>query len=272
MPSRKQPSAAPEEAIKTGFYWATALLSAAALAVAVAKCFAAVDVNWPETALLAAAVAGTVATLARQAPILHAVCATIFIILIGGGVSLLNAKTGIPFGANIFGQGIGKKLFNILPWVLPLIWPVAILNSRGVARLILRPWRKTKSYGFRLIGLAALLTVLFDFAFEPFASRVKHYWYWAPTALPISWQGAPLVGFFSWAVVTILALAFVTPLLINKKPRQPSLPDFFPLGIWLGGIVLFGAGCAVERIWPAVVADVVIGAVTTVFALRGARW
>jgi len=63
-------------------------------------------------------------------------------------------------------------------------------------RLILRPWRKIRSYGFWLIGLTALLTMLFDLAFDPFASRVKHYWLWVPTKFPLTWQGAPLVNFF----------------------------------------------------------------------------
>ncbi len=272
MPNRDQPTSDLAGKLKSGFYWATAFLSAGALVVAVIKCLVATDLNWPETALLSVAVAGTVATLSRQLPVLHALSATILIILIGGGVSVLNAKTGMPFGANIVGQASGARLFDILPWALPLLWPVAILSSRGVARLILRPWRKTKSYGFRLIGVAAVLTVLFEFAFEPFASRVKHYWYWEPTALPVTWQGAPLVDFFGWMVVTVLILAFVTPLLINKKPRQQSAPDFFPLGIWLGGLVLFGAGCVAQKIWPAVGADATIGTITTVFALRGARW
>jgi len=272
MPTRNPPPSAFVEKMKSGFYWAAAFLSAAALILAVVKCFASTNLNWPETALLSLAVAGTVATLSRQLPLLHALFATIFIALIGGGVSALNARTGMPFGAYIFGSGTGVRLFGILPWALPLFWPVAILSSRGVARLILRPWRKTKAYGFRLIGLAAVLTVLFEFAFEPFASRVKHYWYWEPTALRVTWQGAPLVDFFGWAVVTVLILAFVTPLLINKNPRPQSAPDFFPLGIWLGGLVLFGVGCATQKIWPAVAVDAVIGMIATAFAIRGARW
>jgi hypothetical protein len=52
---------------------------------------------------------------------------------------------------------------------MPFIWAVAVLNSRGVARLILRPWRKTTKYGLWVIGLACVLTVIFDFNLEPFA-------------------------------------------------------------------------------------------------------
>jgi len=68
---------------------------------------------------------------------------------------------------------------------------VTILNSRGVARLILRPWRKTRRYGFWLIGLTAALALVFDLGLEPFATRVKSYWLWSPTKLGLSWYGAP---------------------------------------------------------------------------------
>ncbi len=271
-PPRSRPASVGEAKMKAAFYWGTAFLSGAALILAVVECFTAADLNWPETALLAAAVAGTIATLARQLPLFHALFAAILFTLAGAGIALLNARTGLPFGPFVFGQKAGEKMFGVLPWAIPLIWPVTILSSRGVARLILRPWRKTQTYGFQLIGLAAGLTALFDFTLEPFATRVKHYWFWESTALPLTWQGSPLVSFFSWAVVTILLLAFITPLLINKNPRPPSAPDFFPLGIWLGGIVLFAAGCAVQKIWPAVAADAAIGTVAAVFALRGARW
>jgi uncharacterized membrane protein len=155
---------------------------------------------------------------------------------------------------------------------MPVIWIVAILNSRGVARLILQPWRKLHAYGFWIIGITTVLTVLFDLAFDPFASQVNHYWYWEPTKFPLSWQGAPLVNFFGWLVVTLLILSFVTPMLINKHPLHRRPPDFHPLGVWLGAVLLFGIGSATLGLWPAVLLDGIIGVVVTVFAIRGARW
>ena len=96
------------------------------------------------------------------------------------------------------------------------------------------------------MGLTALLTVLFDLALDPFAARVKHYWLWLPTKFPVTWQGAPLVNFLSWAAVSLLILAFVTPALINKNPVRRA-PDFHPLAVWLGAILLFGLASASAR-------------------------
>lgn len=227
-------------------------------------------ISWPGSVLLISATACTVAALARHLPLQNILFAAAVIIFGSGTVEWLNSEFGIPFGPVTFGNA-GPKL-QLLPWALPMIWVVAIFNSRGIARLILRPWRKTKTYGFRLIGLTVALTALFDFAFEPYATHFKHYWFWQQTKFPAAWQGAPLINFFSWAVVTLLILAFITPMLINKHHTHRRPPDFHPLMMWLAAVLLFGAGSAAGGMWSAAVADAAIGVVAAVFAVRGARW
>jgi uncharacterized membrane protein len=228
--------------------------------------------NWPEAALVFLAAFSTLASLARQLPLQNVLLAASVIALIGGGISALGATTGIPFGPFTFGDEAGPQLFKTLPWAMPFLWVVAVLNSRGVARLILRPWRKTQNYGYWLIGITAVLTVLFDLALDPFASRVRHYWLWTPAQFSVTLQGAPPVNFFGWTVVTLLMLAFVTPALINKHPVQKSPAEFHPLAVWLGGILLFGTACALRGLWPAVAMDAAIGIVTLIFAIRGGMW
>jgi len=252
--------------------------------------------GWPCAVLLVLAAGTTVSALARHLPLQNILFVVILIGFAGGAVTWLDMKTGIPFGPFIIGDDLGPKLpvltwknitgnhpFTVVgnlgarlrhtvPWSLPVIWIVAVLNSRGVARLILRPWRKIHSFGFWLIGLTVCLTVIFDIALDPFASRAKHYWTWGPTKFPLSWQGAPLVNFFSWAIVALLILAFVSPLLIRKQPHKRLPPDFHPLGVWLGGVLLFGAGAASAGLWSAAALDGIIGVVVATFAIRGARW
>jgi len=228
--------------------------------------------GWPEAVLLSLAVVSTIAALARHLPLQNILSAAFTIALASSAVIWLDFKTGIPFGQFTMGDNTGPKFLTAVPWELPLVWVVAILNSRGVARLILRPWRKMKGYGFRLIGVTTALTVLFDLGFDPFASRVKQYWFWGPTKFPLTWHGAPLVNFFGWAVMTLLILAFVTPMLINKRPIRRRPPDFHPLGVWLGGVLLFGAGSATLGLWSAVWLDAIAGIIVAVFAIRGARW
>ena len=181
-----------------------------------------------DAALIALAAAASITALTRQLPLQNVLLAAAITALIGGAAHGLSARTSIPFGPFIFNETAGAKLFDCIPWTVPLLWIVAIFNSRGVARLGLRPWRKTKNYGWWLIGLTAVLAVVFDLALEPVAARVKHFWLWQPTKLHITWHGASPLNFLGWALVSLLILAFITPSLIKKQPGSSGAPDFMP--------------------------------------------
>jgi uncharacterized membrane protein len=254
------------------FYWLSTFLLAIAFLSTLIAVGTKADFNCPEALLLLLAAASTLVALARQLPSQNVLLAAIIIALIGGAAHLLGAKSGIPFGAFMFGPDAGGKLFDTLPWTMPLLWIVAVLNSRGVARLILRPWRKIRAYGFWLIGLTALLTMLFDCALEPFAAHTKHYWIWTANNFSLTPHGAPLANFVGWFIVTVLILAFATPVLINKQLSKRSAPDYHPLAVWLGCILIFGVAAALGGFWTATAADAAMGIVTTVFAIRGGRW
>jgi len=228
--------------------------------------------QWPEGMLLVLAVATLLASLARQLPGQNVMAVGSVIALIAGAVESLGALTAIPFGPYVYTSNIGQELFHPLPWAVPLVWITVILASRGVARLMLRPWRKSGTYGFRLMGLTTLLVVLFDVGLEPYATQVEHYWFWNPTRLRLDWYTTPWINFFGWAVTTLLILAFVTPFLINKKPMAPPPPDYSPLVIWLLLMLLFATGAAIQQLWPALGAIALVGFTVAVFALRGARW
>jgi uncharacterized membrane protein len=228
--------------------------------------------RWPEGILLCLATAAAVSSMLKQLPGQNVILAGLIIIFIGGAIQTVGALTGIPFGPFAYTGNFGQTLFNPLPWCAPLLWLVAIPVNRGVARLVLRPWRKTQAYGFWLIGITTALIVLLDFDLEPFATQVKHYWLWQPTRLPLDWYGAPLVNPLGWAVTALLILAFATPALIVKKPGPRQPPDYQPLAFWLLITVLFASGAVAHRLWPAAVFIAVSSAVVAIFAIRGGRW
>ncbi len=230
------------------------------------------NARWPDGLLLVLTTATVLASLTCQLPGQNVMLASIIIAFIAGVAHTIGALTAIPFGPYVYTAQIGQQLFYPLPWSVPLIWIVAMLASRGVARLILRPWRKTQTYGFRLIGLTVLLAVVLDAGLEPFATLVKHYWFWNPTKLKLDWYGAPWVNFLGWAVTALLMLAFATPSLINKKPRPQPPPDYSPLAVWLLLNVLFATGVAMRHLWPAAGLIALDSLVIAVFAVRGARW
>jgi uncharacterized membrane protein len=255
--------------VKTALHWT---LTAAAGGTAAAAMVSPELSAKLDGLLIALAAAASVTALTRQLPVESVLFAAFVAALIGGAAHGLSARTGIPFGPLIFSETAGPKLFNIVPWTLPLLWVVAIFNSRGVGRLILRPWRKVKNYGLWLIGLTAVLAVAFDLALEPFAARVQHLWIWQPTKIAVTWHGAsPLVP-LGWLAVSLIILAFVMPYLIKKQPGKSSAPDFAPLALWLGAVVFFAVGPAQAGLWSAVAVDAVLVVLVTVFSIRGARW
>ncbi len=227
-----------------------------------------------DATLLILAVCVSITALNRLIPLQNILLAAAITAVLGTLAHGLSAYSGVamPFGPIIFHETAGTKIFNLVPWTIPLLWVVALFNSRGTARLMLRPWRKLKSYGYWVIALTTVLMVAFDFALEPFAAHANHFWLWQPTKISLTWYDASPLNFIGWAVVSLLILGFATPTLIKKQPGSRSAMDLNPFGIWLGAIILFTVGAAKAVLWPAVGVDAAIAIVTLVFAIRGARW
>jgi len=249
-----------------------------------------------DAAVIVLAAAAGVAALHRRLPLQNVLLAALVTALIGGVAHGLSARTGFPFGPIVFDLQSGTPadvlnrkteitlnpviyekqsrmlLFHTVPWTVPLLWVTAVFCSRGMGRLILRPWRKVKNYGFWLIGLTALLAMTFDFALEPYAVSVKHWWHWQKVKINLTWHGASPLNFIGWGCVTLFLMMFITPSLIKKQPGRSRTPDFQPLVVWLGALALFAVGSAGAGLWGATSVDAVIAAVTTVFAVRGAKW
>jgi uncharacterized membrane protein len=230
-----------------------------------------IKAGWSEVFLVLFATVTTLVALSRQLPGQTVLLAAIVIAVIGGLAHLLNAFLEIPFGRFTYTNEAGPQFYNALSWSVPFLWVIAVLNARGVARLILRPWRKIRIYGFWLIGLTAILTLLFDFGLEPFATRVKHYWLWSPNRVPFDWYGAPVVNFIGWMVTTLLIMGFATPILIKKKPAKLPV-DYSPLLVWVLLNLLFIAGTMAQQLWWAVGLGITACLLATTFAIRGARW
>jgi uncharacterized membrane protein len=229
--------------------------------------------GWPEALLVLTTATATLASLARILPGQKVMLVAVIIGLLGGLAHGMGATTAFPFGPFVYSETAGPKFFNTLAWPLPVIWIIAILNSRGVAKLILRPWRKLKNYGFWLMGVTALLVMLFDLALEPFAAHVNHFWRWLPTKFPFAWYGASLVNCLGWLLTALLILAFTTPALTQKPARSKKNPvDYHPLAVWLLTLALFAASALQNRLWPAAALCVLTGSMAAILAVRGARW
>jgi uncharacterized membrane protein len=229
------------------------------------------EARWIEALLPLFAAATTLLGLSRRLPLQNVIMAAFLIAGISSGITAVGALSGVPFGPVVYGESLGENLFGVVPWTLPLLWVVLIINGRGVARLMMRPWRKTNYYGFWVIGLTCLLAAVFDLGFEPFAVKVKGYWLWQTGSSVLSWYSAPWVNFLGWFVTALGILAFTIPWLINKQPiKQPI--DYHPLAVWLLLNSWVATGNAGDQLWLAAGVALVGNGIAAFYAIRGARW
>lgn len=221
--------------------------------------------------LVAASAASSIASLCRQLPAQNAIFGAVLIGLVTGTIQAFNASIGIPFGPMEYHrENIGQFVFGALPWALPLVWILMILNARGVARLILRSRRRKPNYGFWVMGATVALVVVFQFSFQPYATIVEDFWIWKLTKLSSSWYSTPWTNFLGTAVMTLLILLFVTPLFINKSPNQKP-PAYHPLIMWELLSCLFLTGLLARHLWGAAVFTIAQMTFVIAAALLGAN-
>ncbi len=227
--------------------------------------------HWLEGLLLVLATATSLVALGRRLPMQNVLMAATLIAVLSGGIATLGTLSGVPFGQLVYGDALGTAIFGLVPWPIPLLWVVLIINGRGVARLILRPWRRANYYGFGVIGLTGLLIVLFDLGFEPFAVHLKDYWFRPVPRSVLFWPSAIWVSFLGWFVSALLILAFTLPWLITKQPtKQPK--DYHPLVVWLLLNLWVATGNGLAQLWPAAGVGILGNALGAIYAIRGARW
>ena len=159
---------------------------------------------------------------------------------------------------------------EVLPraWLLPLP-ALALLNARGVAQLILRPFRRNANYGLWLMGATILLTLQFDVSLNPFATQVCHLWNW-PDANTLPF-GAPWAHFAVVSCCTLSLMPVLTVLLPDKKPVE-SPASLSPLWVWALLNLLFAVGTATHQNVAATIVTAATLAVIFAAAHRGVNF
>ncbi len=150
------------------------------------------------------------------------------ILICAFAVETLGAMTGFPFGSYHYTDRFGP-LLGVVPLTIPLAWHVVVTNALLAVRAV-------GPYLPRLgeTALAALACTVYDFALEPFATTVKHYWNWSGNAIP--WQ-----NYAAWFVISGLLVWFLAPTTATRfrlDPR-PWLILGLTLLIFMAGIAAF---------------------------------
>lgn len=225
-----------------------------------------------EALLPVTALATTLISLRRTLPWQNIAAMTAIIAGFGYVIMVICVRTGLPFGPLIYLDEISDPLLEIVPWWVPALWVVLVINARGVARLMLYRWRTTRNYGLWVIGLTCLLVAAFDLGLEPFATRARHYWVWSTekSAVNWNWHGAPVTSFLSWAICTFVVSVATVVWGINKRPA-PVAPHHHPLAVWtmLNGLMI--AGNVSAGLWLAAACSAGMIALTLMVSLWPGR-
>ncbi len=197
--------------------------------------------SWLDGAYLVVAAMTVLASVARRLPWQNVAALGLVLYLTSGMMLAVAVQTGFPLGRLEFSTVFGPRLLGFVPWPMPFLWVVVLLASRQSAKLILRPWRRLKSYGWALYGASVLLAVLHALALEVFGHRVKGWWLWANPDRAVGWYGAPLGMLVVTTLLIAVLLMLATPWLLPKRPTG-QMPLSEPVVVWLVLEGWFGLG------------------------------
>ncbi len=211
------------------------------------------DGLWVEALLPVTALATTLLGQRRVLPWQNILAMAAIMGVFGYSVMAVCVRTGLPFGPLVFLDADANPLFDAVPWWIPALWVVLVVNARGVARLTLFRWRTSQNFGLLVIGATCLLVVLLVLGLEPVATQTKRYWVWTAgkSAISWSWYGTPIANFLSWGICTLVLLIATVVWSINKRP-VPVVPYFQPLAVWGLLTIWLGISNWVEQRWAAV--------------------
>jgi uncharacterized membrane protein len=218
--------------------------------------------SWLEglTCLVTGVSAGVV--LCRRLPVQNVVGGSLALLGLSTLWCALSARNGVPLGQVEYSTRLGLRLIGLVPLTLPFLWVGLLLTGRETARLMLRPLRRDRFYGYYLLLVSSVLLALVEVALEPYATQVVGWWAWPEATL---WQGLPWGTLVAWLLSAAFMLMMATPWLVPKRPI-PTTPTLHSPAIWLGLAVWFTLGDLRHELWgPGLIAlaGIVVVAVLT---------
>lgn len=120
-------------------------------------------------------------------------------------IEMIALKTGIPYGRFDYGERIGYKLFNLLPWTLSFAYVPLVLGTVTISQ-------KIATSKVSVIGISTLLLVLIDLVIDPGAVSLK-FWHYHGGGF---FYHVPLLNFVGWILTGAIG-SYIVYLLIEKN-------------------------------------------------------
>jgi putative membrane protein len=154
----------------------------------------------------------------------------------GFAIETIGVASGFPYGLFYYGDSLGPKLANLVPYLLPLSWVPLVLGAvtATMPEGKIGPWRRVL-----WVFSAAILLTLVDGVLDPGAVYLG-FWMW-PEGGP--YYGVPVSNYLGWLLSSSLAAAILLTIVRQRwesVPPPPGLLDsaLIAVAFWVG-VALF---------------------------------
>ena len=183
--------------------------------------------------------------LVRQFGAARGAAALVAVSVFGYLIEGFGVATGMPYGEFHYGEPLGPRIFDLVPYLLPLSYVPLVIGAVAVV--------SGKGTRVRRIILGGLLLVVIDGVLDPGAVSLG-FWVW-PGGGP--YYGIPLSNYGGWLISGLIASALVTVIggrRLTDHALRPGLLDslLVSMFLWLGVCIFSGL------VFPSVLAAVLI--------------
>jgi putative membrane protein len=133
-------------------------------------------------------------------------------------IEAVSITTGFPYGFFTYGESMGWKLGQLVPWTVPFAWLPLVI---GVVALV---QRLTDSRFHQLI-LGVLGLLLTDFVLDPVAVSLNFWEYQNPGM----YYGVPVSNFFGWIFSGCIGTVLILLVLKERKLSELAIQGYLAI-------------------------------------------
>jgi len=155
----------------------------------------------------------------------------------GFAIETTGVVTGFPYGTFYYGESLGPKMMNLVPYLLPLSWVPLVLGAVAAAAL---RGKATQRYVLWVLSAAVLLAFV-DGVLDPGAVSLG-FWTWPEGG---AYYGVPVTNYLGWLFSSMFAAALLLVLGRRRWGREmppPGLLDSLVIAVafWTGAALFSG--------------------------------
>jgi len=183
------------------------------------------------------------------------------------GSELIGTSTGEPFGNYRYTSFLGYKIFDHVPFSIPLSWFyvgfATVLIGYELSRRI--PFHPRWLYA---VMMGAFLLVVWDLVLDPamaHKSLTVKFWEWGQTG---SYFGMPGQNFFGWGLTAFIFMLVSRLIWRSDPPIDRGIPGIWiPFVVFAANIGFAAALSASVDLWLPILFAVVLGLLPAVMVL-----